>query len=168
MVVDHYVAGGCKKAPESACGRHIFWYLRQCGRGRRDGLISRLIKDEVYIYIYISTRGRLPLTERDKRSSLQLFSLEPPLASSISLPASILSSSPYPRISLDTHHNEDLHSDIRYYLDDTFNLRFPNSNSRRTTTTRSPTSRCTDQRIPRQKTSRRGFCYCSFRGCSCV
>lgn len=132
--------------------------------GRRDGLISRLIKDEVYIYIYISTRGRLPLTERDKRSSLQLSSLEAPLAS---CPPTDLASSKYPssspssRISLDTPHNEDLHSDIRYHLDDTFNLRFPNSNSR-PTTTGSPTSRCTDQRIPCQKTSRRGFCYCSF------
>lgn len=47
------VAGGCKKAPESACGRHIFWYLRQMWKvGRRDVLISRLIKDVGYIYIY--------------------------------------------------------------------------------------------------------------------
>lgn len=67
---------------ESACRRHIFWYLRQCGRGRRDGLISRLIEDVVYI-LYILTRGRLPFPNRkDKRSSLQLSSLEAPLASS--------------------------------------------------------------------------------------
>lgn len=48
------MAGGCKKAPESACRRHIILVSEAMWKvGRRDGLISGLIEDGVYIYIYI-------------------------------------------------------------------------------------------------------------------